>query len=132
MTSLLNKTRTLSIAIVALVVVLPACAHRKVVHVGTHTVTVSRHGFEKKFSVSYDDKASNPTLEYASVARDGKGLKVSLRGDDIRVNGVAGKLKPGDSVLITDDGVAVNNLDYGESARYLKANYIGADAASLN
>ncbi len=130
MISLLKKSQTLGIALVALVIFLPACTHRKIVTLGTHTVTVSRHGFEKRLHVNTD--AAMPALEYAGMATDGKGLKVSIRGDEITIDGVEGRLKPGDSVLITDDGVLVNSLDYGESARYLQANSRAADSATLN
>jgi hypothetical protein len=41
-----------------------------------------------------------------------------------------GKLRPGDSVLIGDEGVAVNELDYGETEKYLRANSSGSDTAS--
>ena len=119
-----NKKSQVSVAIaVALVglIFLAGCTHRKIAQVGTHKITVSRHGFEKRLVI--DDKAAVPTLEYAGLATDGKGLKVSIKGDDVTVNGVAqGKLRPGDSVLISDEGVAVNSMDYGESEKYLRAN----------
>ena len=130
MVSLSRKSQTLGIALVALAIFLPACTHRKIVKVGSHKVTVSRHGFEKRLHVK--DSDSGPALEYAGVSTDGKGLKVSLQGDKITVNGVNGRLRTGDSVLITDDGVAVNSLDYGESARYLQANNSGTEASALN
>jgi hypothetical protein len=59
-------------------------------------------------------------------------LKVSIEGDKVTVNGVDGKLRPSDSVLISDDGVAVNSLDYGESAKYLQANNSSSDVSGLN
>ena len=50
-------------------------------------------------------------------------MKVTIRGDSIKVNDKeTGKLRPGDSVLIGDEGVAVNELDYGETEKYLRAN----------
>ena len=78
---------------------------------GSHKVTVSRHGFEKKL---HSDKNFG-TFEYEGVSITGQKMKVTIDGDKVRVNGVAGMIKPGDSVLIGDDGVAVNSLDYGES-----------------
>ena len=120
MASFLTSTRALGLALVGLVL-LTACANTKIVQVGSHKVTVSRHGFEKRLVV--DGQAQVPTLEYAGVATDGKGLKVKIRGDEVKVNDEnTGRLKPGDSVFITDDGVAVNSLDYGESEKYLRAN----------
>jgi hypothetical protein len=120
MISLLTRSQTLGIALVALVIFVPACTHRKIVQLGSHKVTVSRHGFEKRFHVA--ENASVSTLEYAGIRTDGQGLKVSIQGDKVTINGVDGMLRPGDSVLISDDGVAVNSLDYGESAKYLRAN----------
>ncbi len=130
MSSLLKKFQvslTIGIALAGLIVFLPACTKRQIVQLGTHKVTVARHGFEKKFHVT--ENASVPTLEYAGLSTDGKGLKVSIRGDKVTVNGVDGQLRPGDSVLISDDGVAVNSLDYGESEKYLRANNSPAEAA---
>ena len=120
MGNLLRKYKVLSIALVALVIFLPACVHRKVVQVGSHKVTVARHGFQKRFYLA--ETQSGHRFEYGGTSTDGKGLKVLLEGDKITVNGVPGQLRPGDSVLISDDGVAVNSLDYGESERYLRAN----------
>ncbi len=45
---------------------------------------MSRHGLEKKLYVA--ENAEVPTLEYAGVSTDGKGLKVSIQGDQIRIN----------------------------------------------
>lgn len=130
MGNVVTKSRILTIALVALVVLLPACTHRRVVQVGSHTVTVLRHGFEKKFHVT--QKPSVPGFEYAGLATDGRGLKVSIEGDRVTVNGIPGKLRPGDSVLIGDDGVAVNSLDYGESEKYLRANNSATEASASN
>jgi len=115
-----GKSLVASIALLGLVAILPACTHRKVVQVGTHKVTVLRHGFENKLRVS--DQTMTPTLEYAGMSTDRRELKVSIKGDKIRVNDVPGELRPGDSVLIGDDGVAVNSMDYGETEKYLRAN----------
>jgi hypothetical protein len=130
MISLLKRSQALGIALVALVIFLPACTHRKIVQLGSHKVTVSRHGFEKKFHVA--ENASVPTFEYAGIAADGKGLKVSIQGDQVTINGLDGQLRPGDSVLISDDGVAVNSMDYGESAKYLRANSSAPEASVRN
>ena len=118
----------IGIAIGAFLVFLPACTHRKVVQLDSHKITVLRHGFEKKFAVT--ERPSEPRFEYAGISTDGKGLKVSIEGDKVVINGVTGKLRPGDSVLISDDGVAVNSLDYGESAKYLLANKSTGEAVS--
>ncbi|MDQ1728236.1 MAG: hypothetical protein QOD33_361 [Pyrinomonadaceae bacterium] len=123
MTGLQKRTRPGLVIAVALVgfTFLAACTNRKIAQVGTHKVTVSRHGFEKRLII--DDKAAVPTLEYAGVATDGKGLKVFIKGDVVTINGVDhGQLRAGDAVLISDEGVAVNSLDYGESEKYMRAN----------
>lgn len=128
----LNKKSsvTIAVALVGLVVFLPACTNRKIVQLGTHKVTVSRHGFEKRFQVS--EQAGVPTLEYAGVSTDGRRLKVSIKGDKVKVNDIEGTLRPGDSVFISDDGVAVNSLDYGESEKYLRANSSTPEASAVN
>ena len=131
MISPLRKSQTLlATAILAVLVFLPACAHRKIVQLDSHKVTVSRHGFEKKFDVV--ETKTGPRFEYAGISTDGKGLKVSIEGDRVTINGVDGKLRPGDAVLITDDGVAVNSLDYGESEKYLRANNSVTEATIRN
>jgi len=133
MTSFLRKlplSLTMSMLIVGFLVFLPACTHRKVVQLDSHKVTVSRHGFEKKFQVV--EGPSEPRFEYAGISTDGKGLKVSIEGDKITINGVNGKLRVGDSVLISDDGVAVNSLDYGESEKYLRANNSATEVSVRN
>jgi hypothetical protein len=133
MLGLLKKLQSwlvMSAALVGLLVLLQGCTHRKVVQLGTHKVTVSRHGFEKRLHVN--DQPSAPTLEYAGISTDGRDLKVSMQGDKITINGVDGKLRPGDSVLISDDGVAVNSMDYGESEKYLRANGSVSEATVRN
>ena len=120
----------MGIALLGLLTILPACTHRKIVQLGTHKVTVSRHGFEKKLQVS--EQSSVPTLEYVGMSTDGKGMKVSIKGDKIKVNDVSGELRPGDSVLIGDEGVAVNSMDYGETEKYLRANGSGASTTAQN
>jgi len=127
MFSVLKKTHSLGLVIVGLLA-LGACTHQKVHHVGSHKVTVSRHGFEKKLQ---SDKNLG-TFEYEGVSSTGKSMKVSINGEKVRVNGVAGMVKPGDSVLIGDEGVAVNSLDYGESEKYLRANSNSTETAIRN
>ena len=130
MRSFFRKSQVLSIALLGLVTILPACTHRKVVQVGTHKVTVLRHGFEHKLKVS--DQAMVPTFDYVGMSTDRRELKVSIKGDKIRVNDVPGELRPGDSVLIGDDGVAVNSMDYGETEKYLRANSSGENTTAQN
>ncbi len=118
MLSLIKKSYGTGILLLGLLIVLPACAHREVHQVGSHMVTVTRHGLLKKLDVD----AQTATLEYAGIGRSGEGLKISMNGDNLKVNNRDGRLRPGDSLLISDEGVAVNSLDYGESEKYLRAN----------
>ncbi len=127
MFSVLKKTSSLGLVIVGLLA-LGACSHQKVHQVGSHKVTVSRLGFEKKL---HTDKNLG-TFEYEGVSTTGQTMKVTITGDKVRVNGVAGMIKPGDSVLIGDEGVAVNSLDYGESEKYLRANANATETATRN
>ena len=126
-----NRLPTLAaVTLLALLVFASACTHRKVVQLDSHKVTVARHGFEKKFHVI--ERQTGPRFEYAGVSADGKGLTVAIEGDKITINDINGKLRPGDSVLISDDGVAVNSLDYGETEKYLRANGSGSETSALN
>jgi len=118
MLSKIKRSYAAGFMLMGLLIVLPACAHRETHQIGSHKVTVARHGLIKKIDV--DEKSGR--FEYAGIGRGGEGLKVSMNGDSLKVNGLDGKLKQGDSVLISDDGVAVNSLDYGETEKYLRAN----------
>ncbi|HSS22369.1 MAG TPA: hypothetical protein VLL54_20020 [Pyrinomonadaceae bacterium] len=114
------KTLMMSVVLLALVAA-TACTRQSKVQVGSHVVTIGRHGFEKK--LEFHDRAPVPFLDYAGVSADGHGLKVSIKGDRVWINDKdAGQLRPGDSVFIGDEGVGVNTLDYGESAKYLREN----------
>lgn len=125
-----SKSLTLGVILLASLAFAAACTHRKVVQLDSHKITVARHGFEKKLQIT--ELRNGPMFEYAGVSTDGKGMKVSIEGHKIIINGVDGRLRPGDSVLIGDEGVAVNSLDYGETEKYLRANGSGSDTSSLN
>lgn len=108
-----------------------ACTHKTVHHVGSHTVTVARHGFQNRLDV--DKRAGVATFEYEGVSTAGSKLKVEITGDRVRINGIsAGELRVGDSLLIGDEGVAVNSLDYGGSEKYLRANSSASEATASN
>jgi len=101
-----------------------ACTHRTVRQVGSHKVTVARHGVQTTLTV--DKRGEVATFEYEGVSTAGKKLKVSINGEKMKVNDInVGKLREGDSVLIGDEGVAVNSMDYGETDKYLRANASG-------
>jgi hypothetical protein len=118
-----------ALSMTGLFVFASACTHQKLVTVGTHKVILSRHGFEKKLRVNAE--AVVPTFEYEGVSATGDRMKVKIAGDKVTVNDVDyGKLRPGDSVLIGDKGVAVNDLDYPESEKYLRANGSASEATA--
>jgi hypothetical protein len=124
----LRKSQALGLMLLGALILSAACTHRTVHQVGSHKVTIARHGFQK--SLSADKRAGVATFEYIGVSTAGSELKVSITGDRVKVNGVnAGTLREGDAVTIGDDGVAVNSLDYGESEKYLRANG-GGDAST--
>lgn len=122
------SSKIFGLVLITLSVVIAACSFEKTVQVGTHKVVVSRHGYQR--SLHFEEKAGIPTFEYSGVGKTGDALKVSIVGDKVKVNGKDGLLKPGDFVLITDDGVLVNKLDYGDSERYLQANALNTSTAT--
>jgi len=125
----LKKLHVLGLMLLGVLTLSSACTHRTVHQVGSHKVTVARHGFQKSLDVAKRDGVE--TLEYRGVSTAGTKTTVVISGDKVKVNGVdVGKLRAGDSVLIGDEGVAVNAMDYGESEKYLKANSLNADVTA--
>lgn len=119
-----KKTQALALILFGVLIFSSACTHKTVRQVGSHKVTVARHGFQKSLDV--EKRGGVDTLEYRGVSTAGTKMTVVISGDKVKVNGVdAGMLRAGDSVWIGDDGVAVNSLDYGESEKYLRANVTG-------
>ncbi len=117
----LKKSQIVGLMLLGVLTLSFACTHRTVSQVGSHKVTVARHGFQKSFDV--EKRNGVDTLEYRGVSTAGSKLTVVISGDEVKVNGVkVGRLREGDAVTIGDDGVAVNSLDYGESEKYLRAN----------
>jgi hypothetical protein len=122
---------TITLVLAGALFFVSACTHRRVVQVGSHKVTIARHGFEKR--IQFNPDVSVPTFEYKGVSTAGSHMNVTITGDKVRVNDVDyGKLRNGDSVLIGDEGVAVNELDYGESVKYLRANGSTSEASAQN
>ena len=122
------KSKTIGFASLAFLILVAGCSIHKTHQVGTHTVTVSRHGYVKSLS---SDGTSN--FRFEAVSTGGETLKVTINGDKVKVNGDDyGLLRPGDSVYIGDDGVAVNSLDYGESKKYLRDNAMSQANAAKN
>jgi hypothetical protein len=124
----LKKFQFVGLMLLGVLTLSSACTHKTVRQVGSHKVTVARHGFQT--TLNADKRGGVATFEYEGVSTAGSKLKVSITGDKVKVNGInVGMLREGDSVTIGDDGVAVNSLDYGESEKYLRANAPG-DASS--
>jgi hypothetical protein len=125
----LKKLHVLGLMLLGILTLSSACTHKTVHQVGSHKVTVARHGFQKSLDV--ERRNGVETLEYRGISAAGTKTTVVISGDKVKVNGVnVGMLRAGDSVLIGDEGVAVNAMDYGESEKYLKANSSGADVTA--
>jgi hypothetical protein len=126
-----SRALLIAIALVGSLFLLSSCTHRQIVQLGSHKVTIARHGFAKK--LLFNPKATVPTLEFKGVSTAGIHFKVNITGDKVKVNDLDyGKLRAGDSVLIGDEGIAVNDLDYGESEKYLRANSSAAESTAQN
>ena len=125
----IKKLHVLGLMLLGVLTLSSACTLTTVHHVGSHKVTVARHGFQKSLDLAKRDGVES--LEYRGVSAAGTKTTVVISGDKVKVNGVdVGKLRAGDSVLIGDEGVAVNAMDYGESEKYLKGNASGADVTA--
>ena len=126
-----KKSHTVSFMLLGALIFSSACTHQTVRQVGSHKVTVARHGFQTTLDV--DKRGGVATFEYEGVSTAGKKLKVAITGNRVKINGVnAGELRDGDSLLIGDEGVAVNSLDYGESEKYLRENSSASEATASN
>jgi len=127
----IKKSHTVGFMLLGALIFSSACTRQTVHQVGSHKVTVARHGFQKTLDV--DKRGGVATFEYEGVSTAGSKLQVAITGNQVKINGVsAGELRDGDSVLIGDEGVAVNSLDYGESEKYLRANSSASEATASN
>ena len=82
----LKRLQVLGLMLLGILTLSSACTHRTVHQVGSHKVTVARHGFEKSLSV--DKRGGVATFEYIGVSTAGSELKVSITGDKVKVNGI--------------------------------------------
>ena len=123
------KTKAIGFAGLALLVLVAGCSFHKTYQVGTHSVTVSRYSYVK--SLTSDNAGS---FQYEGESTTGESLlKVTINGDKVKVNGIDyGLLRPGDSVYIGDRGVAVNELDYDATQKYLRENASNQANAAKN
>jgi hypothetical protein len=118
-----------ALLLIAMAVFGSACSHHRGMQVGSHKVTIVRHGFTK--SLHNDPKAA--TFEFDGTSLTGGSYKVSITGDKVKVNGKDyGMLRHGDSVVIGDEGLRVNSMDYGQSEKYLRANLPAPEQAAVN
>lgn len=103
---------------------LSGCSQKgnEVTQFGSHRITVSRHDLihGAAYIEEHDKEAS---FHYKGFSPTSGQFKVVIKDEKVTVDGQDyGQLNPGDSVSITDDGVRVNAMDYGETARYLRTN----------
>ncbi len=118
---------------------LQGCDHRPSVNwVASHQVTVSRSVSSGNLSaltgtLDVEGEGDDATFFYGDRRIDGSCFEVTIKNDEVTLNGEPyGKLRKGDSVRIGDDGVTVNNMDYSESEKYLKANGSQTSAVTLS
>jgi hypothetical protein len=90
-------------------------------NVASHKVTVDRQGITNRFGV--EDRGQLAIFHYDGLSFTGTRLVVTIENDKVAINdNNAGLLKQGDAVHIGDDGLTVNSLDYGQTAKYLQEN----------
>lgn len=103
-------------------ILLQGCGHNTgSLSFASHKVKLDRHGITNRFGVEdRDDKLA--IFRYDGYSHSGTRLRVTIENDKVMVNDKnVGVLKQGDSVQIGDDGLTVNSLDYGQTAKYLEA-----------
>ena len=89
---------------------------------GSHKVTVSRYALSNEAYIKEDDDRSTSYHYIGYNLASGK-YHVVIENEEVIVNGrVYGQLHEGDTVNITDTGLTVNALDYGETVKYLQTN----------
>lgn len=89
---------------------------------GSHKITVARHAMSHGAYIEEPGDNIAPSFHYTGFSLSGK-YQVVIVNEEVTVNGkVYSRLNKGDSVNITDSGVTVNSLDYGETAQYLQTN----------
>jgi hypothetical protein len=70
----LKNSKTLGLLLFGVLTFSSACTHQTVHQVGSHKVTVARHGFQNKLNV--DKRGGVATFEYEGVSTAGSKLKV--------------------------------------------------------
>jgi hypothetical protein len=116
-------TKTIAVAIFLVTLIFVAgCNHNSgSTRFASHNVTLDRYGVTNRFGV--EQTGPSPIFRYDGYNMAGQRLKVTIQDEKVAINdSPAGMLKKGDSIRITDDGVRVNSLDYGQTKTYLQAN----------
>jgi hypothetical protein len=117
------------VSVISIALVMQGCAINKKAQLGSHKITVSRHEICKQFGVEEHGDVS--IFRYRGVGPSARFYEVTIDKNRVMLNGMElGSLKEGDSVRITDGGITVGSLDYGQTAQYLKAN--SADPSDRN
>lgn len=109
--------------------VLQGCGHHpSESRVGSHRVTVNRSVLSGNLSahtgtVEVEGEGNAAIFRYSERRVDGVCYEVVIKADEMTLDGEPyGKLKEGDSVHINDYGITVNDMDCGDSEKYLRAN----------
>ncbi|HEY0544415.1 MAG TPA: hypothetical protein VGC91_03380 [Pyrinomonadaceae bacterium] len=105
------------------VMLFQGCSHHNTgaLSFASHKVKLDRRGITNRFGVEERDHA---IFHYDGYSLSGDRLKVTIENEKVSVNEKQiGMLKQGDSVHIGDDGLTVNSLDYGQTEKYLQANF---------
>ncbi|MBV9209164.1 MAG: hypothetical protein JOZ52_00970 [Acidobacteria bacterium] len=97
------------------------CSHHQSLKFASHKVMLDREGLTNRFGV--EERNQVAIFRYDGYCYTGDHMKVTIENEKVTVNDkVIGMLKPGDTVHINADGLAVNSLDYGQTEKYLQAN----------
>ncbi len=124
-----NIARSKSITAIAALLVLSSmiffqgCGHHNsgALSFASHKVSMKRGGITNRFGV--EERGQLAIFHYDGYSLTGTRLQVTIENDKVTINDkLAGMLKQGDSIRITDDGITVNAMDHGQTAKYLQAN----------
>jgi hypothetical protein len=124
-----NIARSKSITVIAALLMLSSmiffqgCGHhnRGALSFASHKVSMKRGGITNRFGV--EERDGRTIFHYDGYSLTGTRLQVKIENEKVTINDKqAGMLKQGDSIRITDDGMTVNALDHGQTAKYLQEN----------
>lgn len=109
------------------------CGHHRqsgAISFASHKVTLDRGGITNRFGV--EDRGQLAIFHYDGLSFSGSRLIVTIENDKVSVNDKSiGLLKLGDAVHISDEGLRVNSLDYGQTTAYLEANGRGETSQNV-